>query len=281
MKKLKFLFLLIFTLSLLLSLCQNAFALDDPDIKAKSVILAEVNSGKIMYEKNADVQVDPASITKLTTVLLAVEEYEKGNISLDEKITVSETANFDITEDSSTQNIKAGEEMSFKDVLYCALVASANEACNILAERVSGSVDAFVKVMNTRVKQLGCTGTNYVNTHGLTAEGHKTTARDVYLILNEAIKHPLMRQIMETRTYIVQATNTSERRSLENTNMLINPSSEYYYENCKGGKTGTTTAAGFCLASYAADDNMTLISVVMGAESVQLDTGYMQMQNFS
>ena len=289
MKKLKFLLLFTIVLSLLASVLAPtalavprsiANALEDPDAQAAAVILAEASSGTVMYEKNADGRRDPASVTKLMTVLLAVEAYERGDVTLEEKITVSELANFDVTDDSSTQNIKAGEIISFKDVLYCALLASANEACNIIAERVAGTIPGFVQQMNARARELGCTGTSFANTHGLTDPNHYTTARDVYLIMNEVIKHPVMQEIMDETAYVVQATNLSNSRNLKNTNELKLQSSDYYYEPCKGGKTGTTEAAGHCLASYAQNDVMTLICVVLGAENTELENGRTRQYSF-
>ena len=264
----------------------QARALERPEISAQSAILVEKETGTVLFEQNADARRDQASLTKLTTVLLAVEYYEQGKIALEEKVMATADAMFDITEDSSTAEIQPGEELTYEELLYRALVASANEACNILGITVAGSVGAFVDQMNSRVAELGCLDTHYMNPHGLTAENHYTTARDEYLILNEALKHPLMCQIMQTATYYVQPTNMSDRRTLRNTNRLIDGSSAYYYSPCLGGKTGSTSAAGYCLASYAADkdenDNpITLLCVVLGAEEVEDGYGGYDIESFT
>lgn len=145
----------------------------------------------------------------------------------------------------STSNIQAGEEMTLRDLMYCAMLGSANEACNIIAVHISGSLDAFVSLMNERAAELGCTGTHFNNTHGLPDSDHYTTARDFTMITCEAMAHDLFVEISGTVSYTVPATNMSGERRLSNTNGLINPESStypgYYYEYARAGKTGHTT----------------------------------------
>ena len=280
MKKAKFLSLLIiFALIVSAVAAPYAMALEDPDIQAASAVVADRETGRVLYEKNGDLSRAPASLTKIMTAVLAAEALDNGTVTLDEIITVSDTANFDITDDSATQNLSAGEEITFSNLLYCALVANANEACNIIAERVSGSTEEFVNLMNAEAARLGCENTCFKNPHGLTQDGHYTTARDMAAIMAEALKYPLLREIMATKAYTVPATNLSGPREFVNTNALINPDSEYYFKDCLGGKTGVTSASGLCLASYAERSGAAIICVVLGAESVQTETGT-RMNNF-
>ena len=180
--------------------------------------------------------------------------------------------------DGSTQNIQPGEIMSLEDLLYCLMVTSANEACNIVAEHVTGgSISDFVELMNTRAAQLGCTGTSFTNTSGIPDENHYTTAYDVYLITREALKHQEFLKLSNTTYREVPATNLSEARHLKTTNSLIVPDSEkYYYKYAKGIKTGSTNAAGFCLVSSAEKNGIKLISIVLGARAEeQEDKSYL------
>lgn len=270
MKKLRLISLVMTVCLLLAAMSPCALALDKPEIKsARSVLVGDMDSGRILLAENAYTRSEPASITKMMTVLLAVEAIERDEASLDDMVTASKTCNFDLTEDSRTSNIYPGEVMSLKDLLYCAALASANEACNIIAEHISGSVEAFVEKMNERAEELGCTGTHFVNTHGLPDPEHCTTARDLFLIACEAMKHEQFAELCGTASYTTAATNNANERSLSNSNALINAKSvygdHYVYEGAKGIKTGHTDAAGFCLVSAAERDGVKLIAVVLGA----------------
>jgi len=259
----------------------SALAATDPEIRANAAVLYEMNTGKTLYEKNAQTRIAPASTTKIMTALLAVEAYEDGRFTLDDMITAPDDLYFDITPDGSTQNIKAGEEMRFEDLMYCMLLASANESCNVIASTVEGTVAAFVEKMNTRAAELGCTGTHFVNTHGMPNEEHYTTAWDLCLIANAAMTHTLFEKIVSTEKWTTHATNVSPARELRNTNKLLDENSEYYYEFAGGIKTGYTNAAGYCLVSTATREGVRLLSVVMGAESVQTEDGRTQVQSYS
>ncbi|MGM9521381.1 MAG: serine hydrolase [Oscillospiraceae bacterium] len=263
----------------LLSPC--ASALDSPELQAEAALLVEAETGQILYVKNETDRRAPASLTKIMTVLLAIEAYDSGDAALDDVVTVSDTAYTGITPDGSTANLKVGEELTFESLLYCAMLASANEACNVLAEYVSGDIDSFVELMNSRAKDLGCTGTHFANTHGMPNDDHYTTANDLYLIVRCALEYPLFKKLVSTVTYTVPATNMSEERQLTNTNLLIRPESVYYYAPAAGVKTGYTDAAGYCLISDASKDGRELISVVLGAKSVVIADGTTQVQSFS
>ena len=285
MKKFR-LFSLLLSLALLFTLLTPcAAALSEPPLEsAKAVVLVDLNSGRLLYSKNMDERRSPASLTKIMTVLLAVEALEKGEVTLDEPVTAQPDCLAGLDTDSSTSDIRPGEVISYRDLLYCAMVHSANEACNILAYRISGSVSAFVARMNERAAELGCTNTHFSDPNGLSNENHYTTAWEMYLITREALKHSLFAEICNTRSYQMEATNLSEPRSFANSNALITTESmygdSYYYEPAAGVKTGYTRLAGYCLVSTAEREDMRLLAVVMGCDGYYL-TGIEEYQNFS
>ncbi len=241
---------------------QRSYAVESPDIQAKNVILVETSSKRVLYDKNAQERCYPASTTKIMTTLLALE-----HLNLDDMVTVSETALQNLNPDGSTANLVAGETLTVKDLLYCVMLKSANEACNVLAEEVAGSVPAFVDMMNAKAQEIGCVDTHFVNPHGLHDPDHYTTAYDLYLIAMEARKQSMFLDITHTESYEVKATNKSAARILKTTNGLIaqQAKSPHYYPGAKGIKTGYTTPAGHCLVSLATKNSMELLCVVMGA----------------
>ncbi len=268
-------------LPILVSLAPDARALDDPAILAESALLVDMDAGAVLYSLNENLSRAPASLTKIMTVLLAVEACDQGDLSLDDYVEVTEDAFYDVTADGTTAGLKVGEKLRFEDLLYCALMASANESCNVIATAVSGSPVAFVQRMNERAQELGCKDTNFINTHGLTADGHYTSAYDIYLITEEALKHNLIKRIVSSTAYTVPATEMSEERILTTTNSMITSGSAYYYEFASGVKTGYTDAAGYCLVATATKEGRRLLSVVMGAKSVVLEDGRTQVQSYS
>lgn len=280
MKKSRFLALF---LLLALLLPTAALALEDPAPAATSALLVDATYDEILYELNAHEKRYPASITKVMTALLTLEAVDRGELALTDVITAPPGIHNDLSADSSTANIKSGEEMSLLDLLYCVLLPSANEACNVLAYAVAGGIPEFVALMNQRAAELGMTGTHYVNTHGLHNEDHYTTAWDIWLLAKEAMKHETFREIVSTAEYTVPATNVSEQRLFYNTNALLSQLKYrgYVYQPAIGIKTGSTTEAGLCLVSAAEEDGRTLYCVVLGAELAhQEDNSYKRM-NFS
>lgn len=269
-------------LSLLLTLCLFAAALTPfasadildytttPESTAKCVLLMDLDNGRELYSVNADQRAYPASTTKILTVLLAVEAVERGDISLDDMVTAKPGFMEGITTDASNAGIKEGETMSLRDLLYCAMLPSANEACNVIAMYVSDSVGSFVKLMNSRAAELGCTDTHFTNTNGMPDENHYTTARDLYRISAEAVKHETFTEICGTASYITAATNMHSERELHNSNALINEDSVYgkgyYYDGAYGVKTGRTDAAGLCLVAAAQRGGLNVMCVVLGAD---------------
>ena len=255
-------FLLISILSLFTWLPGTAVAADI-EVRALHAFLADPTTGEILFEKNADTPTSPASLTKIMTALIAYEEAD-----LSEYATVTQAALDELHPESSIAGLKVGEEMSLDNLLKCILIQSANDACNVLAIHLYGSIDAFVQRMNERATELGCTATKFANTHGLTMAGHYTTARDIYTITLEAMNFKSFTDVCNTASVIIAETNKSPERTFLNTNHLIsmlkNPDYIYYY--AKGIKTGHTSDAGYCLVSSAEKNGMFLISVVMKSE---------------
>lgn len=237
---------------------------------AKAAMLIELNSNTIVYSLNPDERIYPASLTKIMTCILALEY---GN--LDDLLTVTDTSLLNLDMAGSTADLQVGEQMTLRNILYCMMLSSANEACNVVAEHISDDVDLFVDLMNQKAAALGCTGTHFANTHGLHDENHYTTVRDISTIARYAWQNPTFRQISSTASYTVPATNRSEPRELNSTNYLISTSytDKYYYEKASGIKTGFTTPAGGCLVATAKDGNMEFLSVVCGCETVTQEDG--------
>lgn len=270
MKKFKLFPLLLVFCLVLAAFAPSAAALDEPELNAKAAVLVDLNTGRVLLSKNAEEPRSMASLTKIMTVLLAIESVERGEHSMDETVTAQSDCQTGMDEDSSSAYIMEGEQMSFKDLLYCALIHSANDACNVLASCISGSIDAFVEQMNRRAAELGCTDTVFADPNGLSSENH-STAYDLYLISAEAINHPDFMTICNTAEYTVPATNLSEAREFSNSNALISSRSiygwgAYLYEYAAGVKTGFTQAAGYCLVSTAEKEGVRTLAVVMGCD---------------
>lgn len=280
MKKYHFFRFMAVFLLLALFLPGTALALEDPAPEATAALVVDATYGEVLYEMNAHEKRYPASITKIMTALLTLEAVERGELALDDIITAPPGIHNGLSADSSTQNIRNGEQMTLEDLLYCTLVASANEACNVLAYAVAGDTPAFVEMMNQRAAELGMTGTHFTNTHGLHDDEHYTTAWDIWLVSNEAMKNETFREIVATKSYTVPATNISKERLFYNTNGLLTALkySGYLYPPTIGIKTGTTLEAGYCLVSAAELEGRTLYCVVLGAELVkQPDQSYRRM----
>ena len=235
------------------------------DIDAPNLLLAETNTGKLLYERKADKKIYPASLTKLMTAILVVE-----NCELDEIVTVSENAVKSVPAGYVNANLQVGEELTVEDLLYVMLIPSANDAANVLAEHVGGSIESFATMMNTRAKELGCTGTNFTNPSGLQQTTHYTTARDLFLIAQEAISKSLIKKIIGTTTYTLNNTNqyTKTKRVFTTTNYMKRKELSKYYESyCIGGKTGYTGEAKNCVIEFAKKDGIELTAVVLGEDS--------------
>ena len=230
------------------------------NIYAESVILIDNKTGTTLYEKNSEKKMYPASTTKILTAILTLE---KGN--LEDEVIVSKSAIESMKAGYSSAYLSEGEIISVENLLKCLLIPSANDAANVLAEYISGSISEFVKLMNEKVKELGCTNTHFVTTNGLHDDNHYTTAKDMSIIARYCMQNSTFRNIVSTQSCTIPATNKSDKRYYTNTNDLINTKSEYYYKNCIGIKTGFTSQAQNCLVSACKKDKMELIAVVFGA----------------
>ena len=284
MKKLKNLvsFLLVAVMLVsMIALSGAALAVDDPEISAKSAVLLEVDSDQVLYSLNSDEKRDPASTTKIMTLLLAVEAIERGEVTAEDMVTITSDVDTGISEGAVTVELEPGEEMSLLNLMYCAALPSANDACNAIAEYISGSAENFVRLMNSRAAELGCENTHFENSHGLPNENHYSTAYDLALIMKEAYSHEQFVKITGTSTYTVPSTELHAQRNLITTNKLLSKESEYYYQNAVCGKTGSTDDAGYCLVSVGSDEKLTLVSVILGAEYERNDSGVRVYQHFA
>lgn len=286
MKKIKIIPFLLLIAMLASVLVPGALAVDAgaPELTAGSAILADMDTGAFYVSKNTESKAYPASLTKILTVLLAVEAIERGDVTLKDEITAYDDCLTGMDEDSSSADIVPGEVMTLENYLYCAMVASANEACNVIGEYISGSISAFVALMNQRATELGCTGTHFANLTGMPDEEHYTTAMDLYRITTEALKHELFVTLCNTPARTIPATNKSETRELKSTNGLINadsPYKGYFYEYAKGVKTGHTNAAGYCLISTAEKDGIRLMCIVLGCTAKTRGNGTTDFGSFS
>ncbi len=279
MKKIRF--IAIFMIAVyILSLCCVCYGDEGSSITvdAKAALLIDADSGAVLLSQNADEQLYPASLTKVMTCLIALE---RGN--LEDEITVSENA---VTEGlsiyGSSADLLAGEVLTLEQLLYCMMVASANEACNVVAEYISGSISDFVELMNRKAAELGCENTHFANPHGLHDDNHYTTANDLLKITQAAMEYETFNEICSTASKEIAPTNMYGTRYLMTTNYLLSEQKQagYYYEYARGIKTGHTTPAGLCLISTAEKDGITLISVVMGAEIVYNDDGTSTQMHF-
>ena len=229
-------------------------------IEAPSAILMEYSTGKILYEKNVDEKMAPASMTKIMTILLIEEAIERGELNLTDDVIISNNAS---SMGGSQVFLDPNTTLKVEDLLKSIIIASANDSAVAMAEKIAGTVDAFVNKMNERAKELGCTNTNFVNVHGLDTENHYTTARDMAIIARELIRHD---DIFKYTTIYESYLNKPDGTSIwmVNTNKLIK-----YYNGLDGLKTGFTKNAGYCLTSTAKRNDMRLISVIMKEETSQ------------
>lgn len=230
-------------------------------IPCKSAILIEQTSGKVLFEKEADIQMPPASITKIMTMLLVMEAIDSGRLSFDDVITCSPHA----SSMGGTQIwFEPGEQMTVHELLKATAIASANDASVALGEQIAGSEEGFVAMMNERAQQLGMTNTTFKNATGLDAEGHLTTARDISIMSAELLKH---KKITEYTTIWMDNLRNGETQ-LVNTNKLVR-----FFNGATGLKTGTTDGAGSCLSASATRNGLSLIAVVLGADTSDLRFG--------
>ncbi|MBO6108248.1 MAG: D-alanyl-D-alanine carboxypeptidase [Eubacterium sp.] len=237
-------------------------ASDQPEIASVGGIVMDAQSGAVLYEKNINKKLYPASITKIMTTLVALE-----NSSLDEEVTFSQNA-VDLIQNQGASNIEIvpGEKLTMEESLYAIMLMSANEVCNGVAEHVAGTIKAFVKMMNKKAKELGCTGTHFNNTNGLWQENHYTTTHDMALIARAAYHNPEFVKITGTKWYKLPKTNKRKAGyTLHNHHGMLLPLTypQYEYKYCVGGKTGFTSQCLYTLVTYAKKKGTTLLTVIM------------------
>lgn len=235
----------------------------EPTLNSTATTLVDSKTGFVLHSKNANQKIYPASTTKVLTTIIAIE-----NLDLNTPIVVTKTG-IAIPWDSSRSYLEVGEVMTVENLLYCTLLSSGNDAANMLGEAVSGNIKDFVTLMNEKALEIGCTNTHFANAHGYHDNNHYTTAEDMTKIVRYALRNDTFRNICETKTYTVPATNKSNERKLVNTNRLILTKEEskhaFYYEYALGGKTGYTGEAGRCLISWAKKGDLELICCTFGA----------------
>lgn len=265
----KFLFVILLTMLLLIPSQIWAVTVNSPN-----AILIDADTGRILYEKNAYESAYPASTTKILTAILTLE-----NCELDEVAKASYAAIMSVPSGGSIANIQVDEELTIENLLKALLICSGNDAANVLAEYIGGSIESFASMMNTRAKELGAQNTHFVNANGLHEDDHYSCAYDLAIFAKYAMDHfPVFRDIVATSHFRLPASNkyTSDDRYFLNSNQLIIPNSSnssknYYYPYATGLKTGYTSAAKNCLVASATKDNVSLICVILGA--TQSDSG--------
>lgn len=284
MKKVKKLFAFLITLSMVLMMPAHVMAAVDlnakyevdtnkiqgwpqaADIASDTGILMDADTGTVLFDKGGDQQRYPASITKIMTLLVAVE-----NSSMDEQVTFTETGVRNVAADSSNINSKIGEVMTMQDCLHALMIISANDAAAQIAEHVGGTEQNFIDMMNQRAAEIGCTNTHFTNSSGLPDENHYSSAKDMALIFREGLKNKDFRSVIGDADYTIQPTNmTSDKRVMHTHHPMFAPESDIYYPGCIGGKTGFTNLAAHTLVTAVEQNGTTYIAVVM--HGVELST---------
>ncbi len=275
MKSFKFLplFLLcamLFSLCALPAAAVDGQAGENPTPSSASALVLDRRSGEILYGKGLDTRVYPADTVQLMTALLAVEAVETGKCSYQDMVTVSDTVEAGLGEDSIRCGLQSGEQLTLEALLQCMLIASGGDAANAVAEYIGGTVPEFVVMMNARASGLGCADTAFTNPHGAHDDGQYTTARDFSRIATECTRHEKLMRICGTAIAELPETNLSPARTLKNTNALLCDESpygaQYLYENAGGMKAGSNARAGYALAATAERSGMELLCAVFGGE---------------
>ena len=230
-------------------------------VEARSALLIEPTTGKILYENNIDEKFAPASVTKIMTMLLVMEAIDNGKISIDDKVTVSENAK---KMGGSTMLLDTGEIRTVEELLKGVAIASGNDAAVALAEYLGGTEDAFVQMMNKRCEELGMTNTTFKNSNGLPISGHLSTARDIGTMSMELLKH---KDILKYSSIYMETLSEGRKTPIElvNHNKLVR-----FFEGCDGLKTGYTEEAKYCISATATRDGVRMLSVIMGAPTYKI-----------
>ncbi len=240
----------------------------EPIDSAESIILFEANTQTLMYAQNADVRMYPASLVKIMTALIAIEQGTMTDV-----VTVKKAVLDTVPANAVSSELVADEVIGLQDLLYCMMVDSANDAAAVLADHIGGTQESFVAEMNRYAAELGCTNTQFLDPHGLDGAQY-TTARDAARILSAAMENEQFAALFGTVYYDVPATNKSVQRNLSSGNYLMDAESIYYDSRVTGGRTGMMDSGARCIASVAERDKMRLVTVVLGAKSIYQDDGY-------
>lgn len=248
---------------------------DEIDLEAEIAMLVSLDNGTVIFDKNANKRTAPASLTKITAAIVAIENCDDLENTI---VTAPYNAIHALDgTGSSLVGIKTGERISMIDLLYCMMVHSANESANIIADYIGGgSIPRFIELMNSFAQKLGCENTRFVNAHGLDEDGQYTTAADMRKIVEYALRLPVFEKISSTARFTLPKSNLREAQTLRTTNELIDTTSRYYYAGAKGIKTGTTTDAGRCVISVASRDGYRYLGIVMRAPYKDADGNIME-----
>ena len=268
--KIKKIFIILLCTFLILIPFGNVLSADianQPLISADASIVIDNKTNKILYSKNENKKMYPASTTKILTAILVIE-----NSNLDDLVTTSYDAIMSIPDGYSIANIQIGEQLTVEQLLELLLVHSANDAANVLAEFIGGSTDSFVSMMNTRINELGLSNSHFTNVYGMHNENHYTTAHDLAIIMKYCLKNDTFRKISGQASCSIPSTNKYGTRTYNSTNELLIPNSSSYYKYLTTGKTGFTSQAKECLVSSAYKDDLELIGVVLGSNNRFSDT---------
>ncbi len=277
-------FLVICLVSMPLNICSSAVnegischslgadvALDSSGKKldtAKSVLLYELNTDTLVYSYQADRLTDPTGLVKLLTVLVALE-----NCDLQDMVTVKQSTLNTVAVGAKSAKLKAGEELSVQDLLYCVMVHSANDACAVIASHIGGDQSGFVELMNAKARQLGCTASNFTNAHGLTDEAQYSTARDLAIITKAALDNPLFLEMFGMTSCVIEATNKSEVRNYATTNNMMREDMAHYDSRVTGGKPAAATNTDRSMICTAQVGTARYLCVVMNSRGEVSENG--------
>lgn len=275
MKKL-IIFIIILIMALLpafsVSVSAEYYNMNLEDMRSEAYLLVNLDTGATVFSHNADKQLQCASLVKTATALVTVENCE----DLDAVVTVTESALEPLKYTySASADLQAGEKISVRNLLYCMMLENANDAANVLAEYIGGSIEKFIEMMNSTAKELGCKNTNFTNAHGLDEEGSYSSAYDMYLITKRAIEYSVIYDMAGVVNYTVPSTNMSEERELNNWFDMLENGTRYYYEYAKGFKCGMTDGAKRCAAVVGTKDAYSYIGIILGCPNECIDNcGY-------
>ncbi|MCL2392530.1 MAG: hypothetical protein FWC66_08015 [Oscillospiraceae bacterium] len=251
------------------------------DLVAESAVLVEVDSGEVLFAHNMNLSHPADALARIMTLHLAVNAIESYEAFEDDLVEMTQSAWEGITSRNTTLNIRPGEIMPLSDLMLAAFVGGAAEACNMIAEHIAGSVDAFIEMMNARASEIGAVNTVFINTHGLFDEGQNTTAMDQFLIFREAISSELFLEISGVFRHTLEATNTSDVRRLIGSNSLLNRNSRYFFSHNKAGIASITFEGGHSYVGLSEQDDLSLIVVILGSDEVMLEDESFDLRNLS